>query len=45
MKKLTFAMLAVIFAMLAGCASMGDVQGTAAQDSGPFGTQVDTLDD
>jgi len=45
MKKITFAMLAAIFAILSGCASMGDVQGTAAQDSGPFPSQPETLDD
>ncbi len=45
MKKLTFAMLALVLAVLGGCASMGDIQGTAAGDSSPFPEQVDVLDD
>ncbi len=45
MKNLAHTILALLLALLAGCASMGDMQGTAAHDSGPFGTQVDVLDD
>ena len=36
MNKLTIAVLALVFAVLGGCASTGDMIGTGAVDAGPF---------